>query len=66
MVEFVNKREGLILPECTSHDKNWREMYCKDCNEHMCVLCVASNHGRHDNTDIKEIIENSNNESSQM
>lgn len=57
VVEFINRREGHILPECTSHDKNRCEMFCKDCNEPMCVLCVTSNHRRHDITDIKEIID---------
>lgn len=57
VVEFVHRREGLILPECTFHDKNRREMFCKDCNEPMCVLFVTSNHRRQDITDIKEIID---------
>ena len=58
VVDFINKREELILPECKSHDKTLCEMYCNDCNEPMCVLCVTTTHKKHDITDIKSIIEN--------
>nr|XP_022304739.1 E3 ubiquitin-protein ligase TRIM71-like [Crassostrea virginica]XP_022304740.1 E3 ubiquitin-protein ligase TRIM71-like [Crassostrea virginica] len=58
VVDFINKREELILPECKSHDKTLCEMYCNDCNEPTCVLCVTTTHKKHDITDIKSIIEN--------
>lgn len=33
-------------------------MFCKDCNEATCVLCITSTHKRHDIADIGGIIEN--------
>lgn len=33
-------------------------MYCKDCLKATCVLCVTTEHKKHDFTDIQEIIEN--------
>nr|XP_022305308.1 uncharacterized protein LOC111112203 [Crassostrea virginica] len=58
VVDFIHKKEELILPECISHDKKLCEVYCNDCHEPTCVLCVTTTHNRHDITDIKSIIEN--------
>lgn len=58
VVEFINKKEGPILPACKYHNKNRCEMFCKDCNEATCVLCITSTHKRHDIADIGGIIEN--------
>ena len=33
-------------------------MFCKDCNEPTCVLCITSTHKKHDIADIGGIIEN--------
>lgn len=33
-------------------------MYCRDCNEPTCALCVTSNHKMHDIVDILEILQN--------
>ena len=57
VVEFIYRKEGPVLPECNSHDKTLCEMYCNDCCEPMCVLCVTTTHKKHDITDIKCIIE---------
>lgn len=59
IVEFINRKEGPILPECNSHKKNRCEMYCKDCCKPTCVLCVIAEHKKHDFTDIREIIQKS-------
>nr|XP_034319808.1 uncharacterized protein LOC117687442 [Crassostrea gigas] len=58
IVEFINKKEGPLLPACKSHNKNRCEMFCKDCNEPTCVLCITSTHKKHDIADIGGIIEN--------
>nr|XP_022307064.1 uncharacterized protein LOC111113256 isoform X2 [Crassostrea virginica]XP_022307065.1 uncharacterized protein LOC111113256 isoform X2 [Crassostrea virginica] len=57
IVDFMNRKEGPILPECTSHDKTLCETFCNDCQEPKCVLCVTTTHKKHDFTDIKSIIE---------
>ena len=44
VVDFINKKEELILPECKCHDKTLCGMYCNDCNEPTCVLCVTTTH----------------------
>ena len=58
IVEFVNRKEGPVLPECNSHDKTVCETFCNDCHEPTCVFCVTTTHKKHDITDIKSIIEN--------
>ena len=58
VVEFINRKEGPVLPECKYHDKTHCEMYCNDCHEPTCVLCVTTTHKKHDITDIKSIVEN--------
>ncbi|XP_078329499.1 uncharacterized protein LOC111112205 [Crassostrea virginica] len=58
IVEFMNRKEGPVLPECNSHDKTLCETFCNDCHEPTCVLCVTTTHKKHDSTDIKSIIEN--------
>ena len=58
IVEFVNRKEGPVLPECNSHDKTLCETFCNDCHEPTCVLCVTTTHKKHDITDIKSIIKN--------
>ena len=57
VVDFINKKEGPVLSGCKSHDKNQCEMYCNDCFEPICVLCVTTTHKKHDITDIKSIID---------
>lgn len=59
IVEFINRKEGPVLPECAIHKKNRCELYCKDCLKATCVLCVSTEHKKHDLTDIQQIIENS-------
>nr|XP_022303789.1 E3 ubiquitin-protein ligase TRIM71-like [Crassostrea virginica] len=58
IVEFMNRKEGPVLPECKSHDKTLCETFCNDCHEPTCVLCVTTTHKKHDITYIKSIIEN--------
>lgn len=58
IVDFINRKEGLVLPECDTHKKHRCEMYCIDCCKPTCVLCVTKTHKKHDITDIGEIIEN--------
>ena len=58
IVDFMNRKEGPVLPECNSHDKTLCETFCNDCHEPTCVLCVTTTHKKHDITDIKSIIEN--------
>ena len=57
VVDFINKKEGPFFSGCKSHDKNQCEMYCNDCREPMCVLCVTTTHKLHDISDIKSIID---------
>nr|XP_034319807.1 uncharacterized protein LOC117687441 [Crassostrea gigas] len=58
IVEFINRKEGPVLPECDTHKKNRCEMYCRECCKPTCALCVTTSHKKHDITDIGEIIEN--------
>ena len=58
VVDFINRKEGPFLPECIPHGKPPCEVYCNDCQEPTCVLCVTTTHKKHDIADIKSIIEN--------
>lgn len=58
IVQFINKKEGLIFPECKSHKQKLCEMFCNDCNEPACALCITTTHKKHDITDIGKIIKN--------
>lgn len=58
IVEFINRKEGPALPECDIHKKKRCEMYCRECCQPTCALCVTTTHKKHDFTDIGEIIEN--------
>ena len=58
VVNFINRKEGTLLPECILHGKTPCEVYCNDCQEPASVLCVTTTHKKHDITDIKSIIEN--------
>lgn len=58
IVEFINRKEGPVLPECDTHKKKRCEMYCRECCKPTCALCVTTSHKKHDITDIGEIIEN--------
>ena len=57
VVDFINKKEELSIPECKSHDKKLCEVYCYDSHKPTCVLCVTTTHNKHDITDIKSIID---------
>lgn len=59
IVEFINRKQGHFLPECNSHQKNRCELFCRNCNEPICVLCVTTIHKKHELTDIEEIIKKS-------
>lgn len=58
VVESINRKEGLIFPECKSHEQKLCEMFCNDCSEPTCALCVTTTHKKHDITDIGKNIEN--------
>nr|XP_022305304.1 uncharacterized protein LOC111112202 [Crassostrea virginica]XP_022305305.1 uncharacterized protein LOC111112202 [Crassostrea virginica]XP_022305306.1 uncharacterized protein LOC111112202 [Crassostrea virginica]XP_022305307.1 uncharacterized protein LOC111112202 [Crassostrea virginica] len=58
IVDFMNRKEGPVLPECNSHEKTQCETFCNDCHEPTCVRCVTTTHKKHDITEIKSIIEN--------
>ncbi|XP_065923997.1 uncharacterized protein [Magallana gigas] len=57
IVEFI-KRKKTILPECNFHQTKRCEMYCRDCNEPTCVLCVTTTHKKHEMANILEILQN--------
>ena len=50
-LSHVDKKQ----PECKSH-KNICEMYCKDCHEPTCAMCVTHEHKKHDISHIDDII----------
>ena len=58
VADFIHRKEELILSECKSHDTKLCEVYCNDCQEPSCVLCVTTAHKKHDISDIKSIVEN--------
>lgn len=57
IVEFI-KRKKPILPECNFHQTKQCEMYCRDCKQPTCVLCVTTTHKKHEMANILEILQN--------
>lgn len=57
IVEFI-KRKKHILPECNFHQTKQCEMYCRDCKQPTCVLCVTTTHKKHEMANILEILQN--------
>ena len=55
---FHQLKNVLVFPECNAHDKTLCEVYCNDCHDPICELCVTTTHKKHDIADIKSIIEN--------
>lgn len=55
--EITNKSGKFLLPECTSHEKNRCEMYCRECGEPVCAQCATSAHQAHDVTEIETVLE---------
>jgi len=42
---------------CDKHKDKQVEMYCKDCNENICVLCLAFEHRPHETAEIAKVAE---------
>lgn len=55
--EITNKSGKFLLPECTSHEKNRCEMYCRECGQPVCAQCATSAHQAHDVTEIETVLE---------
>ncbi|XP_052692329.1 uncharacterized protein LOC128170590 [Crassostrea angulata] len=58
IVEFINRKKGPILAECSFHQTKRCEMYCRDCKQPTCVLCVTTTHKKHEMDNILEILQN--------
>lgn len=58
IVEFINRKKGPILAECSFHQTKQCEMYCRDCKQPTCVLCVTTTHKKHEMDNILEILQN--------
>ena len=42
---------------CDKHKKKLVELYCRDCNENICVLCFAAKHRQHQTAEVQEMAE---------
>jgi len=40
---------------CIKHEDEQVKLYCYDCNENMCVLCLAVKHRNHNSSEIPEV-----------
>ncbi|XP_048750343.2 uncharacterized protein LOC125662206 [Ostrea edulis] len=56
VVEFKNKKENFLYPECKSHESKC-ETYCHGCKVPVCIKCAISLHKEHDVTEIEEIVQ---------
>ena len=57
IADFIYRRERSARPECKSHKKTQCEMFCNDCHEPTCALCVKTTHKDHDITDIENVLQ---------
>jgi len=51
--ELIQQQAG----SCDKHRDKQVELYCYQCNENICVLCFASKHRNHENSEIPEVAE---------
>jgi len=42
---------------CDKHKEKQVELYCRDCNENICVLCFADKHRQHQTVEVQEMAE---------
>jgi len=42
---------------CDKHKDKQVELYCRDCNENICVLCFAAKHREHQTVEVSEMAE---------
>ncbi|XP_061185127.1 uncharacterized protein LOC133193173 [Saccostrea echinata] len=42
IVRFIFRKSIPIFPQCSFHDKEKCEMYCKQCEVPVCITCIAS------------------------
>jgi len=42
---------------CDKHKEKQVELYCRDCNENICVLCFAAKHRQHQTVEVPDMAE---------
>lgn len=52
--EDLKKKPDLTSISCTVHDGKLCCLYCKDCCEAICSLCVTQTHSKHDMIELSE------------
>ncbi|XP_078330269.1 uncharacterized protein LOC111117373 [Crassostrea virginica] len=55
IVPFLDRKIQLVFPECREHSGQRCELNCKQCNQPVCVKCIAS--GPHKGHDVEELTE---------
>nr|XP_022312180.1 uncharacterized protein LOC111117372 [Crassostrea virginica] len=55
IVPFLERKIQLVFPECREHSGQRCELTCKQCNQPVCIKCIAS--GPHKGHDIEELTE---------
>ncbi|XP_061165661.1 uncharacterized protein LOC133174571 [Saccostrea echinata] len=59
VVAYTSREENtFILPTCSLHNKNRCEMFCRSCEEAICIQCLMGSHKNHEYVDITEILQN--------
>ncbi|XP_062596800.1 E3 ubiquitin-protein ligase TRIM36-like [Saccostrea cucullata] len=58
ILRFIFRKSFLFYPICSCYDKEQCEMYCKQCNVHVCLTCIASDqHSGHTLLKILQVFE---------
>nr|XP_022312010.1 uncharacterized protein LOC111117232 [Crassostrea virginica] len=55
VVPFLERKIQLVCPECREHSGQRCEVYCKKCNQPVCVKCIGL--GPHKGHDVEELTE---------
>jgi len=53
LVEMINQRGT----SCDMHKDEEVKLYCRDCDENICLICSAVRHKYHDSAEISEVVE---------
>ena len=58
IIQQVLELNNLLESPCDVHREKHVELYCRDCNENICVSCFCDNHRTHNTVEIRQAADN--------
>lgn len=57
IVPFIHVDSKLLLPNCDEHKNQTCELKCRECQTHVCPMCVTTSHEEHTIDEIAVLVE---------